>query len=137
MSDTTVQNSTQAEPEPSAPQRGRHPIEGIAAAYTASTEEELPLGSYATLLGIYSAIFMAALQAVASRDCSPLEQITAKDFLLLSLATHKLSRLVTKDWVTTPVRAPFARYQESTGAGEVSEKPRGTGMQKALGELFT
>lgn len=42
-----------------------------------------------------------------------------------------------KDPVTSPFRAPFAVYEESTGAGEVRETPRGTGMQKALGELFT
>jgi hypothetical protein len=65
------------------------------------------------------------------------ERMDAKDILLLGIATHKLSRLITQDWVTSPLRAPFTRYQGSTGAGEVKDKSRGTGIQRALGDLLT
>jgi len=35
------------------------------------------------------------------------------------------------------LRAPFTRYKESAGAGEVNEEARGKGMQRALGDLLT
>ncbi len=45
---------------------------------------------------------------------------------------------MTKDWVTSFYRAPFTEYQgAATAPSEVSEKPRGEGLQRSLGELFT
>ena len=38
--------------------------------------------------------------------------------------------------VTAFVRAPFTRFQEATGHGEVSEEPRGDGFRYAIGELL-
>lgn len=55
----------------------------------------------------------------------------------LYVATHKLTRILTKDWVTAPPRAPFVRYEGSAGGGEVREKVRGTGLRKAVGDLLT
>jgi hypothetical protein len=57
--------------------------------------------------------------------------------LLLGIATHKLSRLLTKDMVTSPLRAPFTVFEGSAGDGEVQEGARGSGLQHALGELVT
>ena len=56
--------------------------------------------------------------------------------MLLGAATAKLSRLVAKDRVLAVVRAPFTRFDEDTQRGEVSESARGTGVQRALGELL-
>ena len=53
------------------------------------------------------------------------------------MAAHKLARIITKDRVTGAIRAPFVRYQEGAGEGEVEEEPRGQGMQQALGDLLT
>jgi hypothetical protein len=58
------------------------------------------------------------------------------DIVTAGVATHKLSRRLTKDKVTGFLRAPFVRYQEATGHGEVSEAPRGTGLRLAIGELL-
>ena len=55
----------------------------------------------------------------------------------MGVATHKLTRLITKDWVTAPLRAPFTEYKESAGGGEVIEKSRGEGLQRAIGDLVT
>ena len=60
----------------------------------------------------------------------------AGDLLITGIATHKLSRLLTKDKVTATIRAPFTEYEEATGFGEVSEKPRGSGVRRSLGELL-
>jgi hypothetical protein len=54
---------------------------------------------------------------------------TAADIVLLGLASHKLSRLVARERVTTPLRAPFVEGEQ--------EEPAGKGLQRALGELLT
>jgi hypothetical protein len=45
-----------------------------------------------------------------------------------------MSRLLAKDRVTSVLRAPFTRFQEDTGRGEVSEAACGKGIQRAIGE---
>jgi hypothetical protein len=34
------------------------------------------------------------------------------------------------------LRAPFTRFQDDTGYGEVEEAARGTGFRRAIGELL-
>ena len=99
--------------------------------------EEMPLAGYATLLGIYNAAFAGLLLAAKQSGRSLPERIGYADLVLLGLATHKLSRVISKDRVTSPLRAPFTEYVEPAGASEVKEKVRGTGMQRAVGDLLT
>ena len=56
--------------------------------------------------------------------------------MLLGVATHKLSRLIATDTATSPLRAPFTRYEGGAGVNEVSETPRGEGPRRAFGELI-
>ncbi len=98
--------------------------------------QERPLGSYAVLTGIYGAGFAGSLLALRGRHHRLPERLTASDLLLLGIATHKLSRLIAKDKVTSFIRAPFTRFQESSGQGEVEEEPCGHGLRLALGELL-
>jgi hypothetical protein len=58
------------------------------------------------------------------------------DLALVAVATHKAARLIAKDKVTSVLRAPFARYQDDAGAGEVDEEARGQGMRRAPGQLL-
>jgi len=59
------------------------------------------------------------------------------DMALLAVATHKSSRMLTKDKVTAPVRAPFTEFEEDAELpGEVSESARGSGLRRSLGELL-
>ena len=44
--------------------------------------------------------------------------------------------LVAKEKVTSFLRAPFTEFQESSGHGEVEEKPQGHGLRLAVGELL-
>ncbi len=97
----------------------------------------MPVGAYALLLALYPAVFGVMLAAARRRSASAPERASLQDIALLGIATHKLARLITKDWVTSPIRAPFTRYKGSIGAGEVKESSRGTGLQRALGDLFT
>lgn len=55
----------------------------------------------------------------------------------MAVATHKLSRLLAKDPVTSPLRAPFTRYAGTSGPSEVAEQVRDGSARKAMGELLT
>ena len=98
--------------------------------------QERPLGSYAILAGAYTTIFAGSLIALRARGHRLPERSTAADLLLVAVASHKLSRLIAKDKVTSFLRAPFTRFQESSGQGEVEEQPCGHGLHLAVGELL-
>ncbi len=99
--------------------------------------EEMPLRGYADLLGIYTLGFVALMiTAKVARGELP-ERVNPQDILLLGIATHKITRILTKDWVTAPIRAPFTTYEKSLGDGEVAESSRGSGLQRATGDLLT
>jgi hypothetical protein len=95
-----------------------------------------PLGAYMTLTGGFAAAFAASLWAAKRSRGELPERLDLWDLVAAGLATHKLSRLIAKERATAFLRAPFVRYQEGTGQGEVSEEPRGTGLQLAIGELL-
>jgi hypothetical protein len=99
-------------------------------------DHDLPLGSYAAMVGIYNLLLGGVLWKT-SRDKKDDGRLPASDLLLMSLSTHKLSRTITKDAVTAPFRAPFTCYKEDLGYGEVNESPRGRGLQQAVGELLS
>lgn len=98
--------------------------------------QERPLGSYAILTGVYGAGFAGSLVALRARDRELPERLSTRDVLLIGIATHKLSRLIAKDKVTSFIRAPFTRFQEASGQGEVEEEPCGHGLRLAVGELL-
>ncbi len=99
--------------------------------------EEMPLAGYAVLLGIYNATFLALLLAAQNSEDELPEKFSFADLLLFGVATHKLSRIISKDRVTSPLRAPFTEYVEPAGQSEIKEKVRGTGMRRAVGDLLT
>ena len=55
----------------------------------------------------------------------------------MTVATQKAARLITKDRVLSTVRAPFTEYEGKAGPGQVSERARGRGLRRAVGELLT
>jgi Protein of unknown function (DUF1360) len=97
--------------------------------------EQRPLRSYALLTGAFFAALGGAL-AAARASGREIDRPSALDVVLHGLATQKASRLLAKDKVTSFIRAPFTRYQESSGQGELEEAPRGEGMRYAVGELL-
>lgn len=99
-------------------------------------DADRPLGSYVGTLGAYGTL-VAGLSALVARRGGFPERIDGRDLALVGVATHKLSRLIAKDSVTSPVRAPFTRYKGRSEASEVEEQPRGHGAQHAVGELIS
>jgi len=124
-----------------APATGPHTANGAKARPTSLAShyapgQERPLGSYAILTGTYGTALAGSLAALRARGHELPERFTAADVLLVGIASHKLSRLIAKDKVTSFLRAPFTRFQESSGHGEVEEQPCGHGLRLAVGELL-
>lgn len=108
-----------------------NPVEGYA-----DPEERPPLLSYLTFMSLFGALVAAAL-ALARRQGRELpERVPAGQLLLIGTASHKVSRLVAKDKVTSPLRAPFTELEGRGGPAELEERSRGTGVRKAIGELL-
>lgn len=100
------------------------------------SDQHHPLGSYAALTATFGAALGGALLLARRRRRALPERISAGDMLLTGLATQKVSRLITKDRVTSFVRAPFTEFQDDAGHGEIEEAARGRGAQRAIGELL-
>jgi Protein of unknown function (DUF1360) len=97
--------------------------------------EQRPLAAYLLLSGGFFAAVGGAL-AAAHAQGRAIDRPGLADVVLHGLATQKVSRLVAKDKVTSFLRAPFTRYQEPAGHGELEETPRGDGLRYAVGELL-
>ena len=102
----------------------------------APPEKRPSLGSYALTTTALNAGFAAALIAARKSGRELPERIGPGDVLLIGTASHKLSRLITKEKVTAFVRAPFTELEGKGGPGEVEERPRGTGLRRTIGELL-
>jgi hypothetical protein len=101
-----------------------------------SPDDERPLGGYATLMGAFAALvggFVAWFRASGREAPARMDE---RDLVLVTVATHKASRLIAKDRVASTLRAPFTRYEDDTGPSEVSEEARGRGLRRAVGELL-
>ena len=102
----------------------------------ADPDERPPFLPYLTFMSIFGTLVAAAL-ALAKRQGRELpERVPAGQLLLIGTASHKLSRLVSKDKVTSPLRAPFTELEGKGGPAEFEERSRGTGLRKAIGELL-
>ena len=109
---------------------------GDAARGYAPEHEHRPLAGYVVLSAAFATSFAGALTA-AHRHAGELpERVEISDIVLTGIATHKVTRLLAKDRVTSFLRAPFAEYQDRAGHGEVEEKARGRGLRLATGELL-
>jgi disulfide bond formation protein DsbB len=92
------------------------------------------LRGYVVLMGVYSSLVGLALYA--AKRAGRLGPPRPQDLVLIALATQRLSRLVSKDRVTSALRAPFTAYESEGGPGELEERPRGRGLRRAVGELL-
>ncbi len=96
-----------------------------------------PVGSFLAVMGVYLAGVGTLAVLVRRRGDVLPERLALADLALLTVATHKLSRLLAKDPVTSPLRAPFTHFAGTSGPGELQEKVRGSGFRRAMGALVT
>jgi hypothetical protein len=102
----------------------------------AEPEKRPPFGPYLAFMSIFGTLVSAAL-LIAKRQGRQLpDQVSAADLALVGTASHKFSRLLSKDKVTSPLRAPFTELEGKGGPAELEESSRGNGLQKAIGELL-
>ncbi|OCB48228.1 hypothetical protein A5677_25265 [Mycobacterium malmoense] len=101
-------------------------------------EAPRPLGGYLAVLVIYGAVVAVATVAALLTGRTLPTRWRVQDLITVTLGTHKLSRTLAKDAVTSPLRAPFTRFAGSGGPAEVMEEVRDESpVRHSLGELLT
>ncbi len=93
-----------------------------------------PYGAYAGIMGTFAGGLAAAgvLARLLGRDP---RGDTPLDLAVLSVATFKAARTITRDDVSSFIRNPFVEGEAGTGE---DEEPKETGdLQQAIGELVT
>jgi hypothetical protein len=101
-----------------------------------SQGEPVPLRGYAGLAAVYAGGLGAfALWCRRTGRRLP-DGLPLRDLALIAVATHKASRLLAKDKITSFVRAPFTRRERAETASEVTDVPHGRGVRLAVGELL-
>jgi hypothetical protein len=100
--------------------------------------EPRPLAGDLGAMGVYLGVVSAAVAAVRASGRQLPDRIPAGDVALLTVATFRLARRLAKDPVTSPLRAPFTRFEGASGHAEVAEGVREHGgVKHAVGELLT
>ncbi|MCG8916409.1 DUF1360 domain-containing protein [Actinokineospora sp. PR83] len=96
-----------------------------------------PLAGYLSAMGTYAATVGGLVLIGRGTGARLPERYAVKDIALSAIAAHKASRMLTKDAITSPLRAPLTSFEGSAGAGEVNESVTAEGHSHALGELLT
>jgi hypothetical protein len=97
-------------------------------------DTDIPIGAYATLLGTFT-VSVAGFAWVMRRRLRPPRLF---ELLVMGVATHEITQVLSHAWVTAPLRAPFTRNQgKASDSGDPEEEARGNGLRRAIGELVT
>lgn len=102
----------------------------------ADPQERPPFIPYLAFMSIFGTLVATALLIARRQGRELPARIGASELMLVGTASHKLSRLISKDKVTSPLRAPFTELEGKGGPAELEERSRGSGFQKAIGELL-
>jgi hypothetical protein len=118
-------------------------VDGAAAAAKAEADayrngEDRPLGGYVLVMAVFAALVAGAAGLARLKHRRLPDDVGVWDVLLIAAGTHKLSRTISKNSVTAPLRAPFTRYEGKGGPSEVMEGVRAaSGVRHSIGELIT
>ncbi|MEV0528950.1 DUF1360 domain-containing protein [Streptomyces sp. NPDC050439] len=107
----------------------------VGAAYAPPKEHRL--GGHLAAVVAFGAYTAAWGTVAARRRTKAPDGREPWDVLLTATAVFRLSRLLSKGTVTSPLRAPFTRFESATGPAELSESPRGGAVKSTVGELIT
>lgn len=110
---------------------------GYLPAMVDSPHEHSRIAGYVSVMSVFVSAVAGAAAVGRVRGRGLPAAYDVQDLVLGALATHKFSRLVSKDGVTTPLRAPFTEFEENIGSAEVQESPRPEPARHVLGELLT
>ncbi|MER7775862.1 DUF1360 domain-containing protein [Streptomyces sp. NPDC096191] len=104
---------------------------------TYSAGENRPLRGYAAAMTAFG-VYTAGWAAVVKLCGRPLpDRPVPWDVALTAVATFRLSRLLSKVSVTSPLRAPFTTFQDPQGPAELHEEARSEGAKDTIGDLLT
>ncbi|WP_310963409.1 DUF1360 domain-containing protein [Nocardioides terrisoli] len=93
------------------------------------------VASFAAALAVFGTTSIGVLLA-ARRKGMP-DHYRTQDLLLGALATQKFTRLIAKDPVTVPIRAPFTDFEGVSGPAELAESPKPGHARHTVGELLS
>ncbi|MEA2137883.1 MAG: hypothetical protein QOG56_1033 [Solirubrobacteraceae bacterium] len=109
-------------------------------AHLVDGSEPRPLAAYAGLAAAYVGLFGGGLAGAVRGGHELPESVGAGEIALYGVATHRLSRLLSREKVARFARAPFTEVEEGadTPPAELAEHPRdGHGLYRAVGELLS
>jgi hypothetical protein len=92
---------------------------------------------YLAAMSVFGTGWAAFARHVVRSDTVLPDRFAVTDLMIGGLATHKFTRLVSKEGVTTPLRAPFTEFEGVAGSAEVSESVREDHPLHTVGELLT
>jgi Protein of unknown function (DUF1360) len=99
---------------------------------------EVDLGGFTGSLLTYASLVLSTALLARARGHRLPDRFEAADLVLGAVAVHKGSRLVAKSSVTSPLRAPFTRFEGASGSAEHQESAQEVrGWRHAVGELVT
>jgi hypothetical protein len=113
-------------PDPEPPSHGPHAPER--------------LRGYRSVAVAYTAVMLAGVLASRRLGGSRDERSPAaewSDVALVAASSFKVSRLLAKQTVAAPLRAPFTTDEGAAGPGERNTRPAGAGLRRSMGELIS
>ncbi|HEU0192977.1 MAG TPA: DUF1360 domain-containing protein [Gaiellales bacterium] len=108
---------------------------GIQSTVAGYRNDAAPLGAYAGLMAAFATVSTGVGVLALSRGRAN-RPLPWSDLALVAVGVHRLSRLISKDRVTSALRAPFVEYEGPGLPSELEEKPRGGGARLAVGQLL-
>ncbi|MEU0004578.1 DUF1360 domain-containing protein [Streptomyces sp. NPDC006314] len=102
-----------------------------------SAGHDRPLAGYLAAMAGFAAYTTVWATAVRLRGRPLPDRPEPWDVVLTSVATFRLSRLLTKASVTSPLRAPFTTYVAPQGPAELHEEAQPEDGKHTVGELAT
>ena len=95
--------------------------------------------AYGYFLVVYVAAWLVLMLTMGALHHPWPAQVSGMDLLILSLATFRLTEIISEEKIARCLRAPFCQPRTVTGPnGKVSEEevPTGTGLRRMVGELI-
>jgi hypothetical protein len=110
-------------------------VPGVVQAMSDSPRQRIP--GYLGAMAVFATTTAATALIGRTRGETLPDRYAASDLALGAIATHKFARVVAKDAVTTPIRAPFTEFESAAGSGEVNDTAKQSHPEHTIGELIT